>query len=445
MATTFWGDPFWNGKRKGYLGSLCGAGVALCLVFLANMSYIYGSLYRSGHRLKALNVLAVDYDGGVIGQSLSAAYSGFESDQFPSLFFRDEASYPTAQDVQNAVCRGDYWAAVFVHPGASDRLSAALNGGSEAKTYEANNTITYVYNAARYAPVELGNIEGSLETLIGAAGPAYHSINVSYAIKHVNVDDPMAVLAFTSPIRASSINLAPTPQGTKVFYNTVTIVLPMLQQFFFLMALNGISSSYGIYGRLHSTRIGFMRLVLSLVYTFISSLTVAGYIWAFREDWGLSGAQFVLTWMVFWLYMHVNFVVVDAITAFVPLQYISFVILTWVITNVTSTIYPFELSPGFYRVGYALPAHEVYDLLVQVWSNGCNNNAYRALPILFGWEVIGIVSATVGMFHRNSQARKEIHELEKKFDTGASNGLHSSPQEGSEEAKELIRIETRGG
>ncbi|KAH6701296.1 nitrosoguanidine resistance protein SNG1 [Leptodontidium sp. MPI-SDFR-AT-0119] len=429
MATIVWGDPFWNGKRKGYVGSLFGAGIMLYLLFLTNMAYLYGSLYRSGHRVNALNVLAVDYDGGVFGLSLSAAYSGLESDHFPSLYFRDEATYPTAQDVQNAVCRGDYWAAIFVHSGASNRLSAALNGGSEAETYEANNTITYIFNAARYAPVALGNIEGSLETLIGAGGSAYHAINGSYAINHVNVNDPTAVLAFTSPIRSSSINLVPTPQGTKVFYNTITLVLPMLQQFFFLMALNGISSSYGIYGRLHSTRIGFMRIVLSLVYTFIASLAVAGCIWAFREDWRLGGAKFTLTWMVF---------------CFVPPQFLSFIILTWIITNVASAIYPFELSPGIYRVGYALPAHEVYALLVQIWSGGCNNKAYRALPILFAWEVVGIVSAAVGMSYRNRKARNEIQELERKYETDALNGVQRGPREEAEEAEELTRIETRG-
>ncbi|KAH8588867.1 hypothetical protein B0O99DRAFT_638158 [Bisporella sp. PMI_857] len=181
-----------------------------------------------------------------------------------------------------------------------------------------------------------------------------------------------------------------------------------------------------------------------MVYTFVASITVACYIWGFREDWGVSGSQFILTWMVFWLYMHINFVIVDTMTAFVPAKFFAFFLLTWIIINVTSTIYPFELSPGFYRWGYALPAHEIYSLLVQVWSGGCNNQAYRALPILFAWEVVGMVSATVGMFYRNSKARKEISGLEAKGDTDALHGIQRGPWEEIEEAEELARIEAGG-
>jgi hypothetical protein len=155
------------------------------------------------------------------------------------------------------------------------------------------------------------------------------------------------------------------------------MILAIIQQFFFLMAINGINNNSGIYGRLKSSRIGVMRMIISIVYTLLSSLTVAGYIWAFRENWGVNGNQFVLTWMAYWLYMHVNFLVLDTVTAFIPASFLSFFVLTWVITNVTSSIYPFELNPGFYRWAYALPALEAYSVLIQIWSGGCNNQLYQ--------------------------------------------------------------------
>ncbi|KAH8588868.1 hypothetical protein B0O99DRAFT_727106 [Bisporella sp. PMI_857] len=258
MGRLLWGDQFWDGKRKEYATSVVGAGTMLIILFLANMCYIYGSHFDIGHRVNNLNVLAVDFDGGVIGRSLSAAYANLEGRTFPLLDFADEVEYPTVQDVRNAVCRGSYWAGIFVHQGASSRLSKALNGGPEAQTYESNSTITYIFNTARYAPIAWGNIGGSLETLIGASNTAYHVLNGSYAITNINVDDPAAMLAFTSAITSSSIDIMPTSQGTKVLYNTVTMFLPVLQQFFLLMTVNDIDSSYGLYGRLHLTRIGFM-------------------------------------------------------------------------------------------------------------------------------------------------------------------------------------------
>ena len=228
-----------------------------------------------------------------------------------------------------------------------------------------------------------------MQTLIGAAGSIYNSLNGTSAAKVLNTNDLNATMALLNPISASSINIMPTPQGTKALYNTVTLVLPIIQQFFFLMALNGISNSFGIYGYLSSLHVGLIRMIVSISYTFLAALTLAGYIWAFREDWGVTSAQFVLTWMAMWLYMHVNFLVLDAATAFVPLSFLTFFVLPWAIINVTSTIFPFELSPDFYKLGYALPGHQVVSILFQVWSGGCNNQLSRALPVLFAWEIFG--------------------------------------------------------
>jgi len=91
-------DPFWNGKKKGFAVAVTSVLVMLQLLFLGNLSYLYGSIYRSGTRVHNFKVLAVDYDGGIIGQSLQAAYGLLESDSFPGLEIRSVADYPT-QDV----------------------------------------------------------------------------------------------------------------------------------------------------------------------------------------------------------------------------------------------------------------------------------------------------------------------------------------------------------
>jgi hypothetical protein len=388
MARLLWKDAFWDEKRKPYVIALVGAASMLILLFLANLSYIYGALYRSGTRVNAINILAVDYDHGIIGESLTAAYSKLQGEGFPTLQFRSPLEYATIGDVRNAVCKGHYWAAIVVQEEASTRLANALSGGTPAMEYNASNTITYIYNGARYTTVQDGFITANMQTLIGAAGGAYNSINGTKAASVVNTADPNAVLAPLNPIMASSINITPTGQGTRALYNTVTIILPIIQQFFFVMALNGISNQFGIYGRLHNTHAGLIRMILSIVYTFIASLTVIGYIRAFRENWLVNGNQFALSWMVVWLYMHVNFLVVDAATAFIPVSFIPF-------------------------FGYALPAHSVFTILIQIWSGGCNNQLKSSVPVLFGWEIVGGVLAVLGSYRRNKVAQWELEEEER--------------------------------
>jgi Protein of unknown function (DUF3533) len=414
MTRFLWRDPFWDGRRKSLIIAMVGAALMVIFLFLGNLSYLYGIAFKDNSRIHNLNVLAIDYDGGDIGQSLSATYKEFQADSFPTLQFHDASEYPSIADVEKAVCKAHFWAAVIVQEGASVRLSAALSGGVAASSYNASNTLTYVWNEVHYPTAQEGFIEANLETLIGATAATYNSIFGSKSVAAVNSSDPAAVFALLNPIQASNINILPTPQGDRVFYTTVTIILPIMQQFFFLMALNGISNQFGIFGRLRNTRVGIIRMVVSITYTLVASLTVVGYVWAFRETWDVNGTQFVLSWMVMWLYMHINFLVLDAATAFIPLSFISFFVLTWAIINISSAVFPFEVSPGFYKWGYALPAHNAVSIFFQIWSGGCNDQLDRALPVLFAWEIVGMPVAVAGSFWRNKIAKKEIQAEEHK-------------------------------
>ena len=75
-------------------------------------------------------------------------------------------------------------------------------------------------------------------------------------------------------------------------------------------------------------------------------------------------------------------------------------LITWVVFNVTSILVPFELSPGFYKWAYAIPAHEAYQVLTDIWSGGCNPQLRYALPILFSLEVTGLFLSGVGIYRR---------------------------------------------
>jgi hypothetical protein len=143
----------------------------------------------------------------------------------------------------------------------------------------------------------------------------------------------------------------PTKQATKLFYNTVSLdPMPVLQNFFYLLVLNGISFELQLYSKLPLHISGLVRLSLSVVYDLLASVSLTGYIWAFRESWSVTIDQFVLTWMILWLLFHIHYLYLDACTAFFPLPALPFILLTWIIINITSTISPFEINPTFYKM-----------------------------------------------------------------------------------------------
>ncbi|CAI7653245.1 unnamed protein product [Penicillium bialowiezense] len=343
------------------------------------MSYLYGSAFNDGQRMQALKMLFVDYDGGIVGESVKDAYIQLASPGFPTVIEHSPIEFPTPKEIREAVCKGHYWGAIYANRNASLRLSTALASHEAAQNYQNTEALTYV-------------ISSSAQILVQGARGAYNAINGTAAMSAANTTDSSISQVFLDPISASSIDIKPTNQGPRFYYNTVTMVMMILPQFFFIMALNGISAETNIFGTLTLKKNITIRLALSVGFTFIASLCMSGYIRAFQEDWATTSGQFTLTWMAVWLVMHLNFCLIDSVTAVLPMKFMPFFIMTWVIVNVTSTLSPFELCPGFYRIGYAIPAYELYQVLLDIWTHGCNPTLYQSLPILFSWWLVAFVA-----------------------------------------------------
>ncbi|KAJ5717310.1 hypothetical protein N7488_002956 [Penicillium malachiteum] len=397
------------------LAVLKAAGINLLLLqllFLGLFCYIFGSLFQETTRINHINVLFVDYDGGAIGSAVRSAYGNRKGSGFPTLIERSTDAYPNPGSTVDAICDIKYWAALYTSSNASERLVSALTGGSSASSYNASNVLTMVWNEARYSTVVDSAISQSLTELAEAARVAYMETGGKQLIQSLNTSDSSAISIFSDPWTLSSIDLQPTTQGSRLIYNTLVIILILIQEFFFLGTINGLYQQFQLYTAVSPHRIVIVRQIMSGVYTFIGSLCTAGAIWAFRHGWEVNGNQFVLTWMVLWLFAHLNFLTLDVFTIWLPPPYVPMALISWVVLNVTSILLPFELSPGFYQVGYALPAHSVFQVLIDIWSGGCNPQLNYALPVIFAVEIISLVLSSIGVYRRAHYAiiKKELDE-----------------------------------
>lgn len=405
-------SPDLRGRRVQATKVLIGIMVAILVLFLADLSYLFGATYQINSRTNALKVLVVDYDDGPIGEAVSTAYGTLQNSQFPTFEFHPSSDYPDPSDVRQSVCKANYWGAIYIHEGASDRLSAAYQGGSAAAEYDPNESITYIYNGARYPTVASGYLAPNFQAIVNAArGSYYQTEEGRSALSNVNRTDPNAVKAYVNPLQGTADIILPTNQGSRTLYNTINIVMAILGQFFFVLGMNGIYDKFGIHnGRVRDVWI--MRFITGKIFSMLFAVVVTGYLWAFREDWGVTGDKWALSWLTFWLFMDANFQVLETtIGSFVPMPLTPFFLLTWIIVNVAAVVYPFELTAGFYRIGYVFPAHSLWIVLIEVWS-GCGNSLHIGLPILFAWWVVGHVTAYFGIRNRMSSSVGAIKEKE---------------------------------
>ncbi|KAB5545509.1 hypothetical protein GE09DRAFT_967853 [Coniochaeta sp. 2T2.1] len=408
--------------RNGFLKASGKNFLYLQILFLALFCWVLGSLYKQETKVHNLHIVFVNYDNqtGSIAEAIRTAYSSLEGKKFPSLNEFSPADYPTPADLREAVCRAHYWAAIYIAPGASARLEAALTGNSTLP-YDPSNVLTYIWNEARYPQIVDATVSGSIQTLSQTARIIYTS-----SPQIPSLTTPSALSAFAQPWTLNSVNIQPTTQGSRAIYNTIVIILIMIQEFFYLGIINALYINFKIYNRANPYRIIMIRTANSLLYTFIGSLCGAGAMWAFKATWHVNYSQWVLTWMALWLFAHVNFLALDSFTIWLAHPFVPMSLITWIIFNVTSILLPFELSPGFYKIGYAFPAHNVYQVLTDIWSGGCNPQLHIALPVLFTWEVVGTFLAALG---GRAERRKSAATAVSKEGEGETEERVRSPDE----------------
>ncbi|TQN69556.1 hypothetical protein CSHISOI_05948 [Colletotrichum shisoi] len=402
----------WNGGQlKALLVPTVAASVMILLLVLANMSYLFGATFEQSKRIHALQILAVDLDGGAVGSAVAGASRSFQAADFPTIELASASEYSTPAAVRNAVCKGGYWGAIYVHEGASDKLAAAVAGTegttTAASAYNAADAVTYIYNQARYPAIADSVVLSSMQKVVAASRSFYYqSPDGTAALRSLDTTDPAALAAFLNPISSTPALIGAQTQASRVFFNTVNVIVPALAQFFYVLALNGIGLSSGLLATVRVRDVWLLRFGIGKLYGLLTALVVTGYLWAFREDWHVGGPEFGKSLLVFWLYMDVQWQVLEALIAsFLPMQLVPFFFLTWMLTNVASAVFPFEVMAGFYRVGYALPAHGIYSLLVQAWT-GCADQTRVALPVLFAWWIVGHVGSVFSIRKRCADASK---------------------------------------
>ena len=403
-------DPALRGPRRKLLRAAALNFLMLQLLFLGLFSYIFGSLFQQGSHVHNINVLFVDYDGGIIADSLRQAYSTLKGDGFPTLIEKPAAEFP-ATSLEEEVCKVRYWAALYVFPGASNRLENALSGIS---AYNSSDVMAFIWNEARYSATTDSLIAVNLQTLSSTARAVYVA-NETEAHKAIAANDTTAISAFANPWELGSQDLMPTTQGSRLIYNTLVIILILIQEFFYLGTINGLYVRFNIYARLFPHRIIAYRMLISLSYTFVGSLCTTGAIWAFRAGWQVNSNQFALSWVVFWIFAHANFLTLDVFTVWLPPLAVPMAMITWVAFNVTSVLLPFELSPKFYYWAYAMPANEAYRTLTDIWSGGCNPQLRYSLPVLFALEIISSSLSCLGVYRRCHLALLAQEQQEKAF------------------------------
>ena len=120
----------------------------------------------------------------------------------------------------------------------------------------------------------------------------------------------------------------------------------------------------------------------------VHELVYRGLDLCFRGSYHIDAKMFFAFWAVTWVYSMINFDVLDVITGFIPMAFVPFLFLSWVIFNVAASLGPPEILNNWYRINFFFPSLHWYRTFITIITEGAYNNLHYTLPVLAVWLVL---------------------------------------------------------
>jgi hypothetical protein len=386
QATGSWPDV----NPVALLKALIPAAFMLMAIFWINASHIYGVFHHQGAYTHRAQVALVDFDGGNFGEALRLSAAMNNGTYGYPTYVNIDAATSSIKSIRREVFKGTFWAAIIVQPGATERFNSAVNG--TAADYDSSNVYTYYLLDARYYTLYVSNIlSTTLTTALTASGVFSSKFITPMLATSEFANTTAALSALAGPalaVEKSAASQLFADMDDKAFINTIGTVLPILMQFFFIMAWNGMSNGMHLYAGFDMRTHILARLFFSTVWPIFTSLCVTGWTFAFRGSYEMDTKMFFAFWAVTWVICMINFDVLDIVTGFIPMAFVPFFVLTWVIFNVGAALGPVEILHHWYRISYFFPSFHWYRTLITILTEGGYNRLHYTLPVLAAWLVL---------------------------------------------------------
>jgi hypothetical protein len=372
------------------LKALVPAALMLMAVFWINAAHIFGIFYHQGAYTYRARVALADFDGGDFGEALRLSAATNNASYGYPTYVHINATASSADAIKHEVFKGTYWAAIIVHPGATDRFRNAVNG--TAAEYNSTDVYSYYVLDARYYTIYASSILSTTITTASTASGIFSATFIAPLLTEGEIVNTTAALsALAGPALAVEMPAASqllAKMDDKAFINSVGAVLPIIMQFFFIMAWNGICNSMHLYAGSNLRTHNIARLFWSTFWPIFTSLCVTGWTFAFRGSYLIDTKMFFAFWAVTWVFCMINFDVLDIATGFIPMAFITFFVLTWIIFNVAASLGPEEILHHWYRINYFFPSLHWYRTVITILTQGGYNKLYYTLPVLAAWLVL---------------------------------------------------------
>lgn len=414
---SFW-DPRLKDLRKAYFIPVIMVTVLMMIVVWAMMSIYWGSLWREIPNSPNLRVMVVNYDAGQIGQTLVQTFNQSNSNELPhpTYVIVDPADYPNDQAVQEAIePNEEYWGAVTIMQNATDKLASARASGDQS--WDPTAVVTIMYATARnYAVVPSIVLSPTQRELFRAlaqlnprlTGDFLHGSDANAISTAANAPQTLA-----NPVSFRLSELRPWDHSVAIAPTFVGLIYLVILTFQITMA--SFAARQPIQKFLHVRSIIAMRIVTPIVAYIPISLMYTLLNVPFKVPYGRVfpyGGGVMVWWCVSYCGMLVMGLVMESVITMMGPKFIGIFLVFFIISNVSVSVFPLDLSPSFYKYGYAMPFYNLRAIYLTVLFNvGKHVLILKYIGILWAWLALIFLTFPVVIWWDH---RRRHHDYKKK-------------------------------
>lgn len=390
-----------------YLKPLGFVTVIMMLIIWAFMAMYWGSLWKENERSPNLRVLVMDYDGGEIGSSIVDALKQANSAPLPhpTYVFAQTNEYPNDDAVTNAIePLQEYWGAVTIMQDATRKLQAARSSGDNS--WNPTSVITIMTSTARNYAVVPSIVLSPTQRFLQSA-TAKLNAQLLHEFLSASVNDANAIntalrapQTLSGPVGIRMNELRPWDHSVAIAPTFVGLIYLVILTFQITMASFGARQPIQKFLRLRSVIA--MRLVTPIVGYIPISLMFSLLNVPFKLPYGRTfpyGGGFMTWWCVSYIGMLVMGLVLESVMTMVGLKFIGVFLIFFIISNVSVSNLPIELSPSFFKYGYAMPFYQLRSIYITVLFNTGKRTllqlTFRHLDSQVHWYPVGL--ACIGL------------------------------------------------
>ncbi|TFK48865.1 hypothetical protein OE88DRAFT_1713943 [Heliocybe sulcata] len=430
----FWDkDPALAQSRAMYMKVAMGGIVMIVLTIFSMLPIYWGALWKPSVQLHRLHGWVVDFDGDMVGQAVTQAFTSATGQPTQITWQVQPASrFPNGpSDVVAALLDEKCWMAVVVAPNATSTLQHAV--ASQDGSYNGSLAITAYGTEARnengyrafISPITQGILTQTSQRFAVRFLPQLASSGVN--ITSLALAAPSVV---SQPVGFTLDNVRPFDVPVASAVDLVGLIYLLILSFIASMINCAARETVSGIDRLLTLRsLLLLRILSPIIMYFPISLCYALVSLAFQVPFtrGIGHAGFFVYWMLSWMAMSALGLAVESMLTLVTQRFIAFFLFPWIISNVAVCSLPIEVLPGIFRYGYGVPFYNV-SRGVRTLVFNTKNDLGLNFGVQFAW--IGVSCVTLAVLQvwarrrmvREAESGERVQGSSEKEDGGQGKG-----------------------